>query len=114
MIKILEKGKIGNFYNIGSNLNLNNLKITKNLLKIAKNKIKIGKNVKINFVKDRPGHDIRYALNSSKIIKNLKWKPKINISKGLIKTFDWYLKNPDYYSKLKKRDITRRLGNKSR
>ena len=112
LIKILEKGKIGNFYNIGSNLNLNNLKITKDLLKIAKNKIKIGKNVKINFVKDRPGHDIRYALNSSKIIKNLKWKPKINISKGLIKTFDWYLKNPGYYSKLKKKDITNRLGNK--
>jgi len=112
LIKILEKGKIGNFYNIGSNYNLNNLKITKNLLKIAKNKIKIGKNVKINFVKDRPGHDIRYALNSSKIIKNLKWKPKINISKGLIKTFDWYLKNPGYYSKLKKKDIINRLGNK--
>ena len=112
LIKILEKGKIGNFYNIGSNLNLNNLKITKNLLKIAKNKIKIGKNVKINFVKDRPGHDIRYALNSSKIIKNLKWKPKINIYKGLIKTFDWYLKNPGYYSKLKKKDILKRLGNK--
>tara|TARA_Y100000591_G_scaffold163231_1_gene140822 strand:+ start:50 stop:1075 length:1026 start_codon:yes stop_codon:yes gene_type:complete len=112
LIKILEKGKIGNFYNIGSNLNLNNLKITKNLLKIAKNKTKIGKNVKINFVKDRPGHDIRYALNSSKIIKNLKWKPKINIYKGLIKTFDWYLKNPGYYSKLKKKDILKRLGNK--
>ena len=112
LIKILEKGKIGNFYNIGSNYNLNNLKITKNLLKIAKNKIKIGKNVKINFVKDRPGHDIRYALNSSKIIKNLKWKPKINISNGLIKTFNWYLKNPGYYSKLKKKDIINRLGNK--
>ena len=69
-------------------------------------------NVKINFVKGRPGHDIRYALNSSKIIKNLKWKPKINIYKGLIKTFDWYLKNPGYYSKLKKKDILKRLGNK--
>ena len=114
LIKILKKGQIGNFYNIGSNLNLNNLKITKNLLKIAKKKIKIGKNVKIKFVKDRPGHDVRYALNSEKIIITLKWKPKTNISKGLIRTFDWYLKNPDYYSKLKKRDITKRLGNKSR
>jgi len=113
LIKILEKGLIGNFYNIGSNLNLNNLKITKSLLKIAKNKIKIGKKVKIKFVKDRPGHDIRYALNSSKIIKTLKWKPKINISDGLVKTFNWYLKNPGYYSKLKKRDIVKRLGNKN-
>ena len=114
LIKVSEKGKIGNFYNIGSNLNLNNLAITKNLLKIAKSKIKVGKNVKIKFVKDRPGHDLRYALNSSKIIKNLKWKPKIDILKGLEKTFNWYLKNPDYYSKLKKTDITRRLGNKSK
>ncbi len=113
LIKILEKGLIGNFYNIGSNLNLNNLKITKSLLKIAKNKIKIGKKVKIKFVKDRPGHDIRYALNSSKIIKTLKWKPKINTSDGLVKTFNWYLKNPGYYSKLKKRDIVKRLGNKN-
>ena len=112
LIRIYEKGKIGNFYNIGSNLNVNNLKISKLLIKISKNKIRIGKNVTIKFVKDRPGHDIRYALNSSKIIKNLRWKPKINILNGLIKTFDWYLKNPGYYLTLKKRDITGRLGNK--
>ena len=112
LIKIFEKGKIANFYNIGSNLNVNNLKISKLLIKISKNKIRIGKNVTIKFVKDRPGHDIRYALNSSKIIKNLRWKPKINILNGLIKTFDWYLKNPGYYLTLKKRDITARLGNK--
>ena len=112
LIKIFEKGKIANFYNIGSNLNVNNLKISKLLIKISKNKIRIGKNVTIKFVKDRPGHDIRYALNSSKIIKNLRWKPKINILNGLIKTFDWYLKNPGYYLTLKKRDITARLGSK--
>ena len=112
LIKIFERGKIGNFYNIGSNLNVNNLKISKLLIKVAKAKFNIGKNVKIKFVKDRPGHDMRYALNSSKLIKNLKWKPKINILNGLIKTFDWYLKNPGYYLTLKKRDITARLGNK--
>ena len=103
LIKIFGKGKIGNFYNIGSNLNLNNIKISKNLIKIAKNKIKIEKNVKIKFVKDRPGHDIRYALNSNKLIKNIKWKPKTNIENGLKKTFDWYLKNPGYFSNFKKR-----------
>ena len=112
LIKIFKKGKVGNFYNIGSNLNLNNIKITKHLLKIAKKKIRVGKNVKINFVQDRPGHDLRYALNSNKVIKSLKWKPKVNISNGLTKTFDWYLKNPGYYSKLKKKDITKRLGTK--
>ena len=114
LIKVLRKGKIGNFYNIGSNLNLNNLEICRNLIKIAKNRIKLGKNVKIKFVKDRPGHDLRYALDSSKIIKNLKWKPKVSVLKGLEKTFNWYLENPDYYSKLKKTDITKRLGNKSK
>ena len=112
MIKILEKGKAGNFYNIGSNLNLNNIKICEKLLKIAKNKIRTGKNVKIKFVKDRPGHDERYALNSNKLINNIKWKPKINILNGLKKTFDWYLKNPGYFSYIKKRDITERLGSK--
>ena len=112
LIKIFEKGKVGNFYNIGSNLNLNNIKISKLLIRIAKSKLEIGKNVSIKFVKDRPGHDIRYALNSNKLIKNLKWKPKINIISGLIKTFDWYFKNPGYYSSLTKKDITARLGNK--
>ena len=112
LIKIFEKGKIANFYNIGSNLNVNNLKISKLLIKVAKVKFNIGKNVKIKFVKDRPGHDMRYALNSSKLIKKLRWKPKINILNGLIKTFDWYLKNPGYYLTLKKGDITARLGNK--
>ncbi len=112
LVKIFEKGKIGNFYNIGSNLNLNNIKISKLLIRIAKTKVNVGRNVKIKYVKDRPGHDIRYALNSNKLIKNLKWKPKTNIINGLKKTFDWYLKNPKYYLALKKRDITVRLGTK--
>ena len=112
LIKIFEKGKIGNFYNIGSNVNVNNLKITKLLIQIAKKKVSVGKNVMIKFVKDRPGHDIRYALNSNKLIKNLKWKPKTNILNGLIYTFNWYLKNPGYYLTLKKKDIISRLGNK--
>ena len=112
LIKILEKGKIGNFYNIGSNLNVNNLNISNLLIKIAKTKINIGKKVKIKFVKDRPGHDVRYALNSNKLIKSLKWKPKMDINNGFKKTFDWYLKNPGYYLNLRKRDITSRLGNK--
>ena len=112
LIKIFRKGKLSNFYNIGSNTNLNNLMIVKKLLSIAKNKIKTGKKVKIKFVKDRPGHDLRYAINSNKIRKEIRWKPKININKGLEKTLDWYLDNQKYYSNLKKKDITRRLGNK--
>ncbi len=112
LIKILERGKTGNFYNIGSNFNLNNINICKQLIKIAKNKIKTGNNVKIKFIKDRPGHDVRYALNSNKLKKHMKWKPKTNIVNGLSITFDWYLNNSRYFSNIKKKDITKRLGNK--
>ena len=110
LIKVFEKGKIGNFYNIGSNKNVINLDISKRLIKIAKSKIKLGKNVKIEFVKDRPGHDVRYALNSRKIIKELKWKPKTNFNSGLKKTFEWYLNNIQYFKSVNKGDIIRRLG----
>ena len=110
LIKIFNKGKKGEFYNIGSNINLNNLQITNKLINIAKKYINIGKNVKIKFVKDRPGHDLRYALNSSKLKNKLNWKPYININKGLEKTFLWYLENINYYKTLSKKDILNRIG----
>ena len=113
LITIFKKGKVGEFYNIGSNYNLNNLEVVKKLLSTAKRNIKLGKNVKIKFVKDRPGHDIRYAINSSKIKKKLSWRPKVNFKNGLEKTFLWYLKNQNYYSNLNKKDITRRIGKKN-
>ena len=69
LIRIFNKGKVGEFYNIGSNKNLNNLQVSKELINISKSIIKIGKKTKILFVKDRPGHDVRYALNSDKIKK---------------------------------------------
>jgi dTDP-glucose 4,6-dehydratase len=111
LIKIYKNGKLGNFYNIGSNLNLKNIEITKELMSVAKKKIKIKNRVKIKFVKDRPGHDLRYALNSSKLKKELKWKPKTGIKEGLVKTFIWYLNNKKYYSSISKKDIIKRFGN---
>ena len=110
LIKVFKKGKIGHFYNIGSNVNLNNLNVTKILLSVIKKKNKLGKNVKVKFVKDRPGHDIRYAINSTKIKKELGWKPKMSFTKGIENTFDWYSKNKAYYSRLKKKDIIKRIG----
>ena len=90
LIKVFKKGKVGNFYNIGSNKNQTNLEICKKLIQLAnKNKI-MGKNTRIKFVKDRPGHDIRYALNSSKLKNELRWSPRISLSNGLKKTFEWY------------------------
>ena len=111
LLKIFNSGKIGETYNIGSNKNFNNIEVCKNLLKVAKKNIKIGKKVKIKFIKDRPGHDKRYALDSSKLIKKLKWKIKINFLDGINKTFIWYLNNKKYYRSLNKKDINKRLGN---
>ena len=110
LIKVYEKGKIGEFYNIGSNRNLNNLQVCSKLINVSKKLVKVGNSVKINFVKDRPGHDIRYALNSNKIIKKLGWKPKVNFSEGIKLTFEWYNKNKTYYKNLSKKDIVKRLG----
>ena len=112
LIKVFYKGKLGEFYNIGSNKNLNNLQVTNELLKKSKKIIQLGQKVKINFVKDRPGHDIRYALNSNKIKKKLKWYPKTNFSKGIKMTLNWYYKNKSYFKSLSKRDILNRLGKK--
>ena len=112
LIKIFKKGKIGNFYNIGSNKNLTNLKVCELLISVAKKNSILGTKVKINFIKDRPGHDIRYALNSNKIKKELNWKPRINFKEGIKLTFDWYNKNRKYYKSISKKDILKRLGNK--
>ena len=84
---------MGEFYNIGSNFNKDNLDVAKTLITIAKRKKLLGKNVKIIFVKDRPGHDMRYAINSNKLKKQLKWKPKVSFMNGLEKTFNWYINN---------------------
>ena len=110
LIKVFTKGKIGEFYNIGSNKNLNNLQVTKELINVSKNRINIGKKVKILFVKDRPGHDVRYALNSNKLKKKLGWKPRTNFRQGIKLTFEWYYKNKRYYKSLSKKDIVKRLG----
>ena len=110
LIKVFKYGKIGEFYNIGSNQNFKNIDICKSLLKIAKKKINIGSNVKVNFVKDRPGHDLRYALDSNKIKKKLRWKANTKFQKGLEKTFIWYFDNNKYYKSLPKKDIIKRLG----
>ena len=94
LLMIYKRGKIGENYNIGSGVNLKNIDIAKKLLKIAKNKSsKISQKVKIKFIKDRPGHDFRYALNNNKIHKKLGWKTKISLHAGLLQTFNWYINN---------------------
>ena len=111
LLKIFYKGKVGESYNVGSNQNFKNIDIAKKLLKIAKNKsLKTSKKIKIKFVKDRPGHDFRYALNNKKILKKLGWKAKISLHVGLSKTFDWYLNNKTFFKSVPKRLYINRLG----
>ena len=86
LIMLYLKGKSGESYNIGSGVNLKNIDIVKKILSLCKSKkIKIGKNVRIKFVKDRPGHDFRYALNSKKIMKRLDGDQKLKLTKVLLK-----------------------------
>tara|TARA_Y100000768_G_scaffold388065_1_gene381748 strand:+ start:2007 stop:3032 length:1026 start_codon:yes stop_codon:yes gene_type:complete len=111
LFKIFKKGKKGESYNIGTGMNINNIKLTKILLKIIKlNKIELGNKVKIKFVQDRPGHDFRYALNSNKIKKKLGWKPEDNFISALNKTFNWYYNNQNFFKTFSKDKFFRRLG----
>ena len=104
------KGKIGENYNIGTNNNLTNMQLTKLIIKIMKSKLSKINKIKIDFVKDRPGHDIRYALNSKKIQNKLKWRAVTDIEGGLAKTIDWYVDNLDYFKSISKKDHVERIG----
>ena len=108
---LAKKGRIGESYNIGSNYNLTNIKLAKLILKLMRVKLSnINNKVKIKFVKDRPGHDVRYALNSKKILNQLKWKSSTNINEGLSKTIDWYINNQKYFKLISKKEYTNRVG----
>jgi dTDP-glucose 4,6-dehydratase len=85
---IIQKGKLGQTYLIGADCQKNNLDVVKTILNI------LGKPENlIEFVTDRPGHDLRYAIDSSKLQKELGWKPKVNFEDGIKLTVDWYANN---------------------
>ena len=93
--EILMKGKSGQAYNISANNEISNMKIVSDILEI------MGKsNDLIEFVEDRPGHDHRYSLDSSKIKNELGWSTKINFEEGIRKTIEWYEKNFSYYESI--------------
>jgi dTDP-glucose 4,6-dehydratase len=88
ILKVLENGESGEVYNIGGSNEKTNLELVKTLLKL------LGKSESlIKFVKDRPGHDRRYAIDNSKITNSLGWAPSVTFEQGIAKTVDWYLKN---------------------
>ncbi len=95
IIKVLTEGKSGEVYNIGGNNEWYNIDIVKLILK------KLGKtDDMIQYVKDRPGHDRRYAIDSSKIAKELGWKPAYDFETGITLTVEWYLKNEEWWRKV--------------
>ena len=110
LYRVFQKGKIGETYNIGSNNNLRNIDLVKKIISIYKNKKKLRLNSKIQYVKDRPGHDLRYALNSKKINTKLKWRNEIDIEQGLLMTLDWYQNNKKFYKILKNKKFINRVG----
>ena len=110
LIKISEKGVLGENYNIGSGIELNNIEITKKIISFFKEiDINLANKAKFIFVKDRPGHDLRYSLNSSKIKNNLNWDCKYKFDEGIKKTILWYVNkfNKNFFNN---DDFKKRIG----
>lgn len=96
---IFHKGKVGETYNIGGNNEWKNIDLIQLLCKIMDKKLgrTAGDSAKlITFVKDRAGHDLRYAIDSTKLQKELGWKPSLQFEEGLEKTVNWYLSNEEW------------------
>jgi len=92
---VFEKGKIGEVYNIGASREMKNIEIIKLILK------KLGKGEElIEYVTDRPGHDRRYAIDSSKIRNELGWKPTFEFEEAINATIDWYLENKKWWERI--------------
>jgi dTDP-glucose 4,6-dehydratase len=93
---VAEKGKIGTTYNIGGNCEMKNIEVVELICDLAADltgRSRQSVRSQIVFIKDRPGHDLRYAVSSLKIQKELGWHPVESFESGIKKTVDWYLKN---------------------
>tara|TARA_Y100001935_G_C17242408_1_gene476423 strand:- start:165 stop:1184 length:1020 start_codon:yes stop_codon:yes gene_type:complete len=102
---VIKKGQIGETYNVGGNNEIQNIDIVNQICSILdklspSDKHSTYKSL-IKHVDDRPGHDYRYAIDSSKIKKSLGWYPKESIKTGLLKTVEWYVDNTDWWKKIK-------------
>lgn len=92
---VFENGKPGQVYNIGASREMKNIEIVKLILN------KLGKDEElIEYVKDRPGHDRRYAIDSSKIQNELGWKPSFEFEDAMARTIDWYLQNKNWWERI--------------
>lgn len=101
---VLEKGKVGETYNVGGMCELKNIDVVQKLTRILdellpESKFRPHANL-IEYVTDRAGHDFRYAIDCSKITRELGWKPKENFESGLTKTIEWYLENEGWWRRI--------------
>ena len=104
--RVLENGKVGETYNIGGNNEIKNIDIVKIICDRLDYLLPLPNNRKydelIVFVKDRPGHDFRYAIDASKIKKDLNWEPKEDFKSGIVKTINWYIDNKFWWESIQK------------
>lgn len=103
---VLDEGKPGEIYNVAGGNELNNLELTTKIIEILSSLTQKHKNAitqLVTFVKDRPGHDRRYSLDSTKIKKELNWLPKYNFEQALKDTVTWYKMNPNWWKKIKEK-----------
>ena len=115
---IFSKGKVGETYNIGGSNEIKNIDIVKIICDIM-DELKPSKNGSyrnlITFVDDRPGHDKRYAVDSTKLQNTLNWEPKESFQSGIKKTIEWYLNNEDWWRKIQRNNYNQqRLGLKNK
>ncbi len=108
---IYRKGKVNNVYNVGSNIRIKNLDLIKKINKILNDKFDIiTKKNYFEYVKDRPGHDYSYKINSQKLRNKFNWKTKMNLDHGLEQTISWYMSNPKWIDYTKTKYKGERLG----
>jgi len=115
ILQVLRNGKIGETYNIGGNNEIKNIDIVQKICDVLDEIKSISREDSysklISFVDDRPGHDFRYAIDSSKIKKDLGWSPKETFDSGIKKTINWYLNNEKWWRTIQDRTYSQeRLG----
>lgn len=117
LLLVLNKGKIGRSYNIGGNSEKKNIDLVRmicSLLDKIQPKSSGSYAGQITFVRDRPGHDARYAIDASRILTELGWRPSVTLEEGLEKTVRWYLQNEAWWKALQNRKgVGERLGTRA-
>lgn len=122
LCKVIAGGKVGETYNIGGNNEKQNIEVVKTLCNILDDRVPpssiqhLASSIKsyhdlITYVTDRPGHDLRYAIDASKIKNDLGWEPEETFESGIAKTVDWYLDNSEWCHRVQDGSYQReRLG----